>query len=317
MKSNIYVVFISILLGFSTGTAQERQETVNLIDAGISVSFRPEMRDTKESRLMYGAFDSYIFLRDTNLIHRVLIDEKSGLYFGYDIEITPSPYPNMFKVSVKPLSIEPAKQTLNLDRYTSSPPPITFNSLFMKLGVTVELHLLENQQTKARIIDLIKITKSSSMGPEVSPAAPVRSLLSLTTTTNATQISRDFTPDATEPRLVNANLYIDDKRILNSVKESYIAGAGDLLYLYVEGKGRFIFSLVPRRNYKFNKIGVAENTEISFTIDKTKYRLISERPVLELSGKWNVWVLHEPEYTPKIQFKANETYKIGTVVLSE
>lgn len=320
MKNKIYRYFLFIFLGFFaqqiSANAQETQ-TVIIKDMGITVSFQTEMRATTENRLLKGSFDTYVFLEKRNIVHRVLIDEKSGLYFGYDFEIEPASAQNMFKISVKPLSIEPRKQKINLNSYIPSPLLKGLDSMFMKEGEAAMLYLLENMQTKVRIIDLIKVTRNTSSDVELPSSGSGLNKLPPTDSTSSAGAARDFTPDAIETKLINAKLYINDKRILNSVKETYIAGAGEFLYLYVKGKGRFIFSLVPRQNYKFKKIGVAENNEISFTIDNTNYRLTSDIPILELSGRWNIWVLHEPEYTPKFEFTSSENYKIGTVDLSE
>lgn len=140
--------------------AQQTIATVNLKDSGIAVSFGTEMRAADDS-ILKGAFDTYVFVHKKNLIHRVLIDEKSGIYFGYDFEIEPDLAKNEFRVSIKPLSLIPDER-YEFNKYSGSELPVYPDSVVLKEGETLELELLENPQTKIRIMDLIKVSKRKS-----------------------------------------------------------------------------------------------------------------------------------------------------------
>jgi hypothetical protein len=74
--------------------------------------------------------------------------------------------------------------------------------------------------------------------------------------------------------------------------------AGALLWFYVQDRGRFIFSLVPRAGYEFQKVGVIEDNRIEFTIGGNTYEWLSSSPILAGGGTWNLWVLHDPQYAP-------------------
>jgi len=73
---------------------------------------------------------------------------------------------------------------------------------------------------------------------------------------------------------------------------------GALLWCYVEGQGRFIFSLVPREGYQFQKIGIINENRIEFTVKGKHFEWLSGSPILPNGGIWNIWVLHDPTYVP-------------------
>jgi len=66
----------------------------------------------------------------------------------------------------------------------------------------------------------------------------------------------------------------------------------------VPDRGRFIFSLVPRDGYQFAKIAVLDGNKIEFTVNNEKYEWLSSESILPNGGTWNLWVLHDTNYTP-------------------
>ena len=74
--------------------------------------------------------------------------------------------------------------------------------------------------------------------------------------------------------------------------------AGTLVWFYVQGHGRFIFSLAPRDGYEFQKVGVVDGNRIEFIMGGDRYEWLSASPILSGGGAWNVWVLHDPKYSP-------------------
>lgn len=56
---------------------------------------------------------------------------------------------------------------------------------------------------------------------------------------------------------------------------------------------------MPRDGYEFQKIAVLDGNKIEFTTpDGELYEWSSGVSILPEDGTWNLWVLHDPEYTP-------------------
>jgi hypothetical protein len=66
----------------------------------------------------------------------------------------------------------------------------------------------------------------------------------------------------------------------------------------VPERGRFIFSLVPREGYDFAKVAVLDENRIEFTLNGERYEWLSSESILPNGGTWNLWVLHDTDYTP-------------------
>ena len=164
MKSRIHQIIGMLCVAWFSQiviNAQQTEARVNLLEFGLVVSFGTEMKSA-EKTILKGAFDTYIFLRKNDLIHRVLIDENSGIYFGYDFEIKPNASNDKFRISIKPLSLKPDER-YKFNRYSGNKLPKYPASVVLKIGERLELELLENPQTKARIVDLIKVSKIGSI----------------------------------------------------------------------------------------------------------------------------------------------------------
>jgi hypothetical protein len=76
--------------------------------------------------------------------------------------------------------------------------------------------------------------------------------------------------------------------------------SGAVIWFYVPGRGRFILSLRPHEGYDFQKMGVIENDQISFTVGTDQYQWISSAPVVLVGGRFGLWVLHDTDYRPEL-----------------
>ena len=109
-------------------------------------------------------------------------------------------------------------------------------------------------------------------------------------------LPRDFTLDAVELSIKDYRLLLNGSVV--SVGKSTSPVAGALVWFYVQGRGRFIFSLAPRDGYEFQKVGIVDGNRIEFTMGGDRYEWLSASPILTGGGTWNVWVLHDPKYSP-------------------
>jgi hypothetical protein len=235
-----------------------------------------------------------------HVIHRVLADADGDFVFGYDLTVEPLANAKQFKVAVGPLSPEFTEQL----RAGNNPggnsiagqvarPHINVHTIsratesqIIDDGDAFALDLLINQQTGVKIVDMVKVSFDRAKLRE-SPAGEQYPI-------------RDFT-------LANVELAVRDYKLL--LNDEQVAGGkptrgceGALVWFYVPGKGRFIFSLIPHQGYDFRKVGVIEDNKISFTLGNDHYEWISSAPVVGNGGNWNVWVLVDSTYIPIPEF---------------
>jgi hypothetical protein len=290
------LILASLLLSVSIGAiaqeAPKRQLIVRLAEGGF-VAFKSEANWTdikKASTELQSApaiLDSQAQLDDNHLIHRVLEDQGGRFVFGYDLWVTANPTLKQFRIAVRPLDPE-FERRLMKDQNGDSPVSLATVSTFPKStepqtlddGDAFSLDLLVNQGAGIKIVDVVKVTFDRSNLKDLNPRNP----------------ARDFTLDAVELEVKNYRLLINGN--VAGVGKSTRGCAGALLWFYVQDRGRFIVSLVPRAGYEFQKVGVIEDNRIEFTIDDNRYEWLSSSPVLPGGGTWNLWVLHDPKYEP-------------------
>ena len=291
MRSKALALAFGVLLLSMPAKAQEeiRGHIVVPLAEGGFVAFKSEPTWAGEARKSAGAaepqggFRSQAFVDEDRIIHRVLVDAAGKYIFGYDLVIIPAPASKTFTVAVKPLDpqIETRLLKKGFDPQTRIATLLqTAEPQILDDGDSFALDLLVNQNTGVKIVDLVRVAFDRSKLRDDRPRAQ----------------PRDFTLDAVALTLVDYRLSIDGTLVGSGKPGSNFAGA--LIWFYVENHGRFIFSLVPRDGYQFEKAGIIEDNKIEFTIKGRRYEWLSSSPILPNGGTWNVWVLHDPKYLP-------------------
>ena len=213
-------------------------------------------------------------------LEMTLISETLGLVTGYGLQVEPLEQATKLQVSIKPLSEEtirnmrdsiwvkrliakwPGKAVADLLPLPRYPAPQVIN-----LTDTLKLNLWVNAGTGATIGDQL-----SFMLDQPAPA-------------------RDFTLDSVMLRLTDFRLFINGE--VRSGERGLGGFSGSLPWVYVPGKGRFIFSIQPHTGYNFQKVGLIEHNKLSFNYDGESYEWVSREPILGPGGKWHLWVLHD------------------------
>jgi hypothetical protein len=215
---------------------------------------------------------------DHNVVHREMIDHVHHQYFGYDLAAVPGPGVDEYTVTISPLSVASMMQKVSanpvpLPRY---PPPT-----IVKEGDTIALDLLESADGKQKVVDYIHVSRL----PEATAA---------TTTAEP----RDYTPDDGTPTLNGNGM----KVLVNGQTVSGVMGTtikpGATLWVSARNQGRFILSLVPQAG--FQKSGAIRDNVISFQAAGQQYEIRTQNPILGRKGAWNLYVLHDPTYQPKM-----------------
>jgi len=284
------------LLIFSSAIAQEtakRQLIVPLAEGGF-VAFKSETSwiDIKKAspdvQRVPAALASQALAGGNQVIHRVLANTAGRYIFGYDLWVVPNAASKQFKIVVGPIDPQFESQLRAGKPDEGVPPQIEIISTFPKSteqqtlddGDAFSLDLLVNQKTGVKIVDVVKVTFDRSHLWDVNPKT----------------LPRDFTLDAVELAVKDYRLLVNGEVV--SVGRSTNGCAGALLWFYVSDRGRFIFSLEPRKGYEFQKVGIIADNRIEFTVDGNHYEWLSSSPIVPQGGTWNLWVLSDPKYTP-------------------
>jgi hypothetical protein len=293
--------FCALLIGFHclaiTLAAQspaKRQLVLPLSDGGF-VAFRSETSASDSKQVMATqSLASLIYSQalagDNRIIHRVLTDADKRVIFGYDLWVNADPITRKFSLAVQPAD-EAFRRTFLKDSSSSRPGdsfatfPKSIATQTLDDGDAVSLELLVNQQLGVKIVDVVKVTFDRSTLREATPDNP----------------PRDFSLDAVSMGIKGYQLFIDGRVVGRSKSTTGYSGA--LLWFYVPNRGRFIFSLVPREGYSFQKIGVLDGNKIEFVIDGELYEWVSGTEILPNGGTWNLWVLYDSRYTSLFGFE--------------
>jgi len=223
-------------------------------------------------------------LPDANqIVHRILRDREGRFVFGYDLWISSDRVTKQFRVAIRPLDtqLEASLRAGAPGAEANVTFPKSTEAQTVSDGSEFSIDLLVNKNTGVKIVDVVKLSFDRSLlddGPRVR--------------------ARDFSLDAVEMEMKEYSLLINDELITTGKSASGSAGA--LLWIYIPRDGRFIFSLVPRAGYGFEKVGTVSGNRIEFSVHGDSYQWLSSSPILHEDGVWNLWVLSDPKYTPPI-----------------
>ncbi|HEV2861953.1 MAG TPA: hypothetical protein VGX48_13170 [Pyrinomonadaceae bacterium] len=220
-----------------------------------------------------------------NLVHRVFVDKKNELFFGYELLVEPVSGSRVFRVSVRPLSAEyiqalKARPAFARRQLHPSYNAAAFPSQAQSVGdgSTFALDVLHNPRTGEKIVDLVTVTADDPRVQERPTTA---------------EPARDFSLEDVRLSVFDYQLKINGETVFRSPGGGV---AGSVVWFSAPGRGRFIFSLVPRPGYPFEKVGKIEHNRITFEWQGDRYEWVTGQSVVGLGGNWHVWVMHDPDY---------------------
>ena len=285
------VIILALTLGlYINGSAQSGAIQ---FENGITVAIKTETvppNGENSSGNMYSSGTAYT----GNTVHRVMTDTKNKIYFGYDLIVEKQGEAGKFKVAIKPLSKSPAElfrqNTIDYKEFTAKSLPKYPEAFVLDEGDSITLEILENRQTRTKISDIIKITsKWQKFGNYFSEL----------------EKAKDFT-------IEDVNIYLDKPEISINGKKTINGGgaSGNVVWFYLPGKGRFIFSFRPQTEFSFQKTGMILDNKIIFEHNGEKYEIVNKTPVLSSGGKWNLWIMFDQNFQPPSPYSPNE-YMFG------
>ena len=290
MRSKFWILLVCIQACAITVAAQnpaKRQLVLQLANGGF-VAFRSEVPGSKNapnSNSLAALLYARAFTGEDRIIHRVLTDADQNVVFGYDLWISADPITKKFSVAVLPADeafrrsflkdFTPLRANAAFATFPKSTTPQTLDD-----GDAVSLELLVNHESGAKIVDVVSVTFDRTRLRE----------------NHLESAPKDFTLEAVALGVKKYSLLLNGNEVSKS--KSSIGCNGALLWLYIPERGRFIFSLVPREGYDFEKVAVLDENKIAFTIGEEHYEWVSSDSILPSGGTWNLWVLRDTNYTP-------------------
>ena len=218
------------------------------------------------------------------IFHRFITDPESKTYWGYDVEVEPTEQPASARLRFKPLSktADQFPKQYHAAEFRRLPSP-QFPAETFQSGQTIALEVLSNPATGQKVVDYIEVSYEPIRIP--SKADP-----------------RDFQVSDVILHVIAPSLRVNDTAVPPVVVADQ-AIARKLVWLSIPGHGRFLLSLSPHAGYAFQKAGVANGFEISFSWNGNRYGWLTRGPVTESSGAWNLYVLAAPQTTAEATAK--------------
>lgn len=292
MKNKCFAYVFAVLLFCGLIQITNAQQGSIGFKDGITVAIK--IKQNGETQNFSNIYNSSA--TDKNVIHRVMIDRKNQTYFGYDLEVVATADTKQFEVLIKPLSVENMIDSIkivgNSDNLSPRSIPKYPGKILVQEGDTIVLDILENSKTKEKISDLIKVTRRKTK-PEsyfFDNSNP-----------------KDFTVNEVKLSMLGFDIYVNDEK----VKFNGGGMVGSVIWIYFPNKGRFIFSPIEQPGYNFQRIGVIDNKTMSFNYAGVNYKFISNEPILDSFGKWNLWVMFDPDYQSNSQTSDDKSLQLG------
>jgi hypothetical protein len=265
----------------STGTVAAQTREGGYSTAGIKGITVLFMSDLQPASSNSETWDLMTVSED--VIHRVLYDKARSLNFGYDLRLEPIEGSTKVMVSVEPIS--PSAMNAVRDELGRKGKPVPAPSDILRYpapqvveeGDAFSLEIAVNRQTGVKLVDLLMVSrdplKIQQFAEDQYPA-------------------RQFTIDDVHMMMSTKKLLVNGDPVANNGGTV----SGPILYLGTPDRGRFLLSFRPYAGYAFQKAGTILVNKMTFTLDGDHFELVSSKPVMGDGGKWDLWVVHEPDY---------------------
>ncbi len=299
MKNNRIIINLLMFFTFAVladSAINAQSQTVNMPE-GFSIVFEkkitPEPLENAEQKIR--TINVLSSILGVNTVHRIFADRENKVHFGYDIEVKKNS--EKYIVTFKALSVNlfvTDSEAKNLPKY---PEPLEIGE-----GDTISINLLENPKTKVKIVDFIKLILTDPNLPEnkanriVISDIAINRIFTTRIVTSKDSKPKDLATDDLRMQSFNTKLALNGTQVFADK-----SAIGSNIYFYLKGKGRFILSPFPRAGFDFQKIGIIDDNKISFTMNGDNYEISSATSIMCFGGKWNLWVLYEPNYRPKLE----------------
>ena len=217
-----------------------------------------------------------------NLLHRVFVDSRNEMFFGYELLVERAAESGYFWVTVRALGEEYLRGLRERPSFRGRRLHPGYNATafpaspqFLRDGDTFALDVFHNPRTGTKIVDVIQVSLTD---PSLRRAA--------------SDEPRDFSPEDVQLKVSDYRLKVNGEVVHRSTGGC----AGAIIWFSLGDRGRFVFSLVERPGFPFQKVGAVRNNTVAFEWGGDRYEWESSGAVVGAGGNWNLWVLHDPDY---------------------
>jgi hypothetical protein len=220
------------------------------------------------------------------VVHRLLVDQKSDSYFGYDLVLESGDMIRGYRVSFRSLSNgEEMRHGCKRSKPLRLMPPSKYPpSQIVHEGETIALDVLVSADGQQKIVDYLRIVPASGDPQPAASAAP----------------ARDMTVDDERP-VVAPESFLRTAFFVNGQKSDarvgFSAGSGAVMWLYVPEHGRYIMALSPHAG--FEKAGEIRDNTVFLRDGDQRYELRLAGPITGPGNAWNLYIRHDPHYWPR------------------
>ena len=271
---------ISFLLVFHfTGAVWGQLMTGSAGANGVSFSYetRLEPPDPPISKIGGGALT-----HNNKLVQRHVCDFAQKKCFGYDLTMEPLA-DGRYRFEFSPLTITPEKMADifdNVGGWTLLPMPQRPATQILSAGQTLALDLFVNPSTGQKIVDYLTI--QGGHGRRMSASGP----------------AHDFSVEEGWLEISAPRLTVNGK-LLEATALHRGAVGGSSVWIYVSGRGRFIFSLAPRSDLGLQKAGEVRGSTLTWRWGSDEFSLNADKRIAPGGGAYNVYVFNDASYRPK------------------
>jgi len=222
---------------------------------------------------------------------RFIDDPAHKRSFGYDVRLEPSGDGATVQIRIEPLhAAQHAVQSgwtqfgipMGLPKYPAIPG--------LRVGDTVALDLLVNPATGQKIVDYLTLERQ----PE-----PAR--------------VHDFSLADVKLTLDKPRVFINGKVVESTARFQGVVD-GAVVWIYLEGRGRYVMSLFPNPKLGFRDAGVIKQDALTFRDGTTEFRVECGNVIAPGDGPYNLYILHEPGWRPRA---ATEPFQFGAADSAE
>ena len=233
---------------------------------GLQISFVSKIEP--DGTLLHGGV---VVGHDT--VRHLISDNVHKREFSYDIVVEPAPDGRTALIRIERSTLrgrtilDSGWTHLELPKY-----PVIPN---VHAGDTVALDLLVNDATGQKIVDYLTLRRAGDMDLKSEP--------------------RDFQLTDVDMTLITPRVSVNGKPLPDSEGLGF---SGRVVWLYINGRGRYVMSLFPNQKLGYQKNGVVSRHGLLFHDGATEVRIECSRGVAPGGGAYNLYIKHQPDWRP-------------------